>query len=206
MTELFLKSTITKTHTAAVVVYNAARHQQDLSSWSGPAETVKLQVLQSKSENNEGSYHCSSAPYHACKSELCTLGAGETAGFVVMCFNKLWWSSVLTTVCVCVLYHVFACCVSAYMCCGMATVQYPRHLSWVSQLTASLHILLHCLLTSRVPQSPTCRRFRSSWRRRDRSLRWTNTTERPGVPLTTQVRFVSVSDAVIQAQCCSVAN
>ena len=33
--------------------------------------------------NNEGSCHCSSAPYHACKSELCVLGAGETASLRV---------------------------------------------------------------------------------------------------------------------------
>ena len=34
--------------------------------------------------NNEGSCHCSSAPYRACKSELCTLGAGETASLVAL--------------------------------------------------------------------------------------------------------------------------
>ena len=37
----------------------------------------------STGSNNEGSCHCSNAPYHACKSALCTLGIGETAGFVV---------------------------------------------------------------------------------------------------------------------------
>ena len=83
VTKLFLKSTITITHTAAVGIYNAG-HQQDFSSWSCATKTVKLQVLESKSENNEGTCHCSSAPHHACKSELCTLGMGETAGFVVM--------------------------------------------------------------------------------------------------------------------------
>ena len=61
-------------------------------------------------------------------------------------------------------------------------------LSQAAQLTASLHILLHCLLMSRVsPQSPTCRRLGSSWRRGGRSLRRTNTRGRPGVPLTMQV-------------------
>ena len=54
--------------------------------------------------------------------------------------------------------------------------------------SASLHILLCCLLMNRVsPQSPTCRRFGSSWRRGGRRLRRTNTRGRPGVSLTTQV-------------------
>ena len=78
----------------------------------------------------------------------------------------------------------------------IATVQYPIDSKQAEQLTASLHLLLYCLLMSRVsPQSPTCRRFRSSWRRGGRSLRRTNTSGRPGVPLTMQVKFVSVSES-----------
>ena len=128
--------------------------------------------------NHEGSCHSSSASYHTCKSELCTLGAGETASLVVVMTK--------CTVCI-VLYHILAS-YSGHLCPGYKAISYPGHLSWVSQLTASLHLLLHCLLTSRVsPQSPTCRRFRSSWRRRGRSLRRTNIRERPGVPPTMQV-------------------
>ena len=68
---------ITNTHTT-VVVYKAARCQQDFSSCC----KYRSQRVRAGS-NNEGSCHCSSVPYHACRSELCTLGIGETAGFVV---------------------------------------------------------------------------------------------------------------------------
>ena len=65
--------------------------------------------------NNEGSWHCSSVPHHhhACKSELCTLGIGETAGFVVNALRPI------HVVC------VYACTCVVCECVTMPIVQYP---------------------------------------------------------------------------------
>ena len=79
---------ITNTHTTAVV-YKAADMNKTLVVPLLPLKLLRVSYKHCSQRvrpgsNHEGSCHCSSAPYHACKSELCTLGIGETSGFVVI--------------------------------------------------------------------------------------------------------------------------
>ena len=79
------------------------------------------------------------------------------------------------------------------LCCMVYCVACTYKHGYYSTLDSKLSFTVNCFSTSSTissrmsPQSPTCRRFRSSWRRGGRSLRRTSTRGRPGVPLTMQV-------------------